>query len=582
MLLKYRGVASDRRIAGRKGAAFGAVAFGFSAVAFGFICVLPAQAQVLPGAVTPGRIRPGPEVPQQPDFDFSIVAPQRSPIPRAVDEVHFKLADIKIVGAVTIAAAEFRPLYTGLIGKEITLRDILDIADKIEAAYRGRGYLLVRAYVPPQRVRDGVFTIDVVEGHLANVTVQGGDDDVRARVQNYLAPAIAERPLTLPAMERGLLMANDIPGVTASGVLKPSPDTPGASDLVVDVVQPWITGGLTVDNRGSRFSGIWTVAGDAEINSIFGEDQLVGTVTFSPSSFEEVEGSLRYRRAIGDDGLVGSVFGVITHGEPGSTLSAANVLTDSWAAGPRLTYPVIRTRDETLLLDGGLTVQDARISILGTGISHDQWRVFDIGGTYARNNILGGGSWTTTFDVAQGLPILGATANHSPQASRAGALFDFTKITAFSRLAVPLFDRFSTVLSAQGQYSFAPLITGEQVTYGGTLIGRGYDPGAITGDSGVGGSAELRYDIRLANDYVKALEPYAYVEAAQTWYIQRGPAKSPSLTDQHIVSVGGGLRFWLPYNITAALEGARTLEAVPGSDAGREATKLLVDLAVRF
>jgi hemolysin activation/secretion protein len=430
-------------------------------------------------------------------------------------------------------------------------------------------------------VSDGVFTINVVEGHLANITVQGGDDDVRARVHDYLAPAIAVRPLTLPAMERGLLMSNDIPGVTASGVLKPSPDTPGASDLVVDVEQPWITGGLAVDNRGSRFSGIWTVAGDAEFNSIFGEDQLETSVTLSPSSFEQVEGTVRYRRAIGDEGMIGSVIATITHGEPGSTLSAFNVLTDSWAVGPRLTYPVIRTREETLLLDGGFTAQDARIDVLSVGLSHDEWRVLDIGGSYQLNGIFGG-VWTTTFDVAQGLPIFNATPNHSPMASRNGALFDFTKATAFSRLAVPLFDRFGAVFSAQGQYSLSPLITGEQITFGGTLIGRGYDPGAITGDSGVGGSAELRYDFRFANHYISALEPYAYVEGAQTWYIQRGPAFSPSLTDQYIVSAGGGLRFWLPYNITAALEGARTLHAVPGSDAGRAATKLLVDLAVRF
>jgi hemolysin activation/secretion protein len=547
-----------------------------------FACALPVHAQVLPGAVTPGRNRPGPAIPQQPDFDFSIVAPHRSAVPRAVDEVHFKLTDIKIVGAVTIPASEFQPLYAGLIGKDITLGNILDIADRIEEAYRARGYLLVRAYVPPQRVSNGVFTINVVEGRLSTITVQGGDDDVRARIRGYLAPAATERPLTLAAMERGLLMTNDIPGITASGVLKPAPDTPGASDLVVDVAQPGITGGLSVDNRGSRFSGIWTLAGDVEFNSIFGEDQLAASVTVSPSSLEQVEGSLRYRRTINDNGLVGSFVATITHGEPGSTLSAFNVLTDSWAVGPRLTYPVIRTRDETLLIDGGFTVQDARIDVLGTGISHDQWRVLDIGGTYQRNDVLDRGSWTTTFDVAQGLPILGATPNHSPEASRLGALYDFTKITLFSRLALPLFDQFSTVLSTQGQYSFAPLITGEQVTFGGTLIGRGYDPGAITGDSGIGGSAELRYDVHIGDIYLKALEPYTYVEAAHTWYIQRGPAISSSLTDQHIVSVGGGLRFWLAYNITAALEGAQTLHAVPGSDAGKEATKLLVDLAVRF
>jgi hemolysin activation/secretion protein len=541
----------------------------------------PAGAQTLPGAVQPGRDRPGPALPQQPDFDFSIVAPHRSAVPRAVDEVHFKLSDIKITGATTIPAAQFQPLYAGLIGKDITLADILNVADGIEAEYRARGYLLVRAYVPPQRVRDGVFTINVVEGFLANVTVQGGDPDVQSQIRDYLRPATASHPLTLSSMERGLLLTNDIPGISATGVLKPSPDTPGASDLVVDVAQPWIAGGLAVDNRGSRFSGLWTVSGDVEFNSIFGEDQLAATITSAPDSLEQIAGSLRYRRAIGDDGLIGSLIASVTHGEPGSTLSAFNVLTDSWAVGPRLTYPVIRSRAETLLLDGGLTVQDARVNVLSSGISHDQWRVFDIGGSYQRTDVLGG-VWTTTFDIAQGLPFLGATANHSPLASRTGALFDFTKLTAYTRLAVPLPDAFSVVLSAQGQYSSAPLITGEQITFGGTQIGRGYDPGGITGDHGAGGSLELRYDTHFTDFFVQSLEPYAYVDAAQTWYIQRGPAFSPSLTDQNIASVGGGLRFWLPYNITAATEVSRTLHAVAGSDAGKESTKLLVDLAVRF
>jgi len=539
-------------------------------------------AQVLPGAVTPGRDRPTPPVPTQPDFDFSIVAPHRSPVPRAVDEVHFKLSGITITGAKTISPNDFRPLWADKIGKDVTLADILTIADQIEAAYRSRGYLLVRAYVPPQRVADGVFTINVVEGYLASVTVQGGDGDVRDLVHDYLQPATSVRPLTSETIERGLLLTNDIPGLTATGVLRPSPDTAGASDLVVDILQPPVTGGLAVDNRGSRFSGIWTVVGDVEFNSIFGADQLGISVTSSPTSLQQIAGSLRYRRPIGDDGLIGSMIATITHGEPGSTLTAFNVQTDSWAVGPRLTYPLIRTREETLLLDGGFTVQDANIYVLGSGVSHDKWRVLDVGGTYQRNNIdfLNSGSWTMTFDVAQGLPILNASDNNSLRASRVGAAFDFTKMTAFSRLAVPLGGSFGLVFNGQGQFAFGRLITGEQVTFGGTQIGRGYDPGAITGDDGLGGSLELRYDWRLAKEWLQAIEPYVYVDGAQTWY-NAEPVGS-SLMDQNILSVGGGVRFWLAYNISGGLEGSHTLHAVPGSDANKEATKLLLDLAIRF
>jgi hemolysin activation/secretion protein len=547
---------------------------------------VPANAQQPSGVIQPDLRRPGPAVPAEPDFDFSIVAPHRSAVPRAVDEVHFKLTGITVAGATTIPPETFRPLYQDLIGKDITLANILDVADKIEAEYRARGYLLVRAYVPPQRVRDGVFTIHVVEGFLSNVTVQGGDRETKAQVRGYLAPAVQSHPLRLETMERGLLLTNDIPGVSATGVLRPSPDTPGASDLVVDVAQPWIAGGLAVDNRGSRFSGIWTVQGDVEFNSIFGADQLGITVTSSPNSLEQVAGSVRYRTTLGDDGLIGSLIASVAHGEPGSLLAVAGVLTDSYAIGPRLTYPVIRTRGETLLLDGGFTVQDARVAIAGGGISRDKWRVLDIGGTYQLTGVLGG-TWTTTFDVAQGLPILGASDNGTLAPPPPGVLplsrflgeTDFTKITAYSRLALPLGDSFSTVLSVQGQYSRSRLITGEQVTFGGTQIGRGYDPGAITGDDGIGASAELRYDYRFQNSVLLGLEPYVYVDAAQTWYKFD---ISGSLKDQNIASVGGGVRFWLPYNITASLEGAQTLHAVPGSDGGKTATKLLLDLSVRF
>ncbi|HJW39831.1 MAG TPA: ShlB/FhaC/HecB family hemolysin secretion/activation protein [Rhizomicrobium sp.] len=548
-----------------------------SFVAVALTLALPAHAQVLPGAVQPGRDRQGPVAPPPPDFDFSIVTPHRSAVPRAVDEVHFKLTDIKIVGAVTIPASQFHSFYAGLLGKDVTLGDILDVADKIEAVYRARGYLLVRAYVPPQRVSDGVFTINVVEGYLGGVTVQGGDRSTQRDIRAYLKSATATRPPTLDMLERGLLLTNDIPGVEASGILRPSPDKPGASDLVVDIVQTPITGGIAVDDRGSRFSGIWTVQGDVEFNSLFGADQLAATVTSSPDSLEQIAGTLRYRRAIGNDGLVGTLVGTYTHGEPGSTLSAFHVLTDSWAVGARLTYPLIRSRAETLILDGGFTAQDARVDVAGP-VSHDQWRVLDLGGSYQRAGILGGGVWTSTFDVAQGLPILGATPDGAPTLSRLGGHTDFTKLTGTTRLIEPLGGDFSTALNLQGQFAFDRLITGEQVAFGGTQIGRGYDPGAITGDHGLGGSAELRYDFRFADSWLKALQPYVYADAAETWYIHH----TLSLPDQNIVSVGGGVRFWLPYDITGALEGARTLHVVPGSDGGKEATKILLDLAVRF
>ena len=541
------------------------------------------SAATLPGAVQPGRNdRPGPAIPTQPDFDFSIEAPSRTPMGRAVDTVTFTLRDINITGDKTIPAAAFRPLYAKLIGQTIKLSNILDVADAIEKMYRDRGYILVRAYVPPQRVRDGVFTINVVEGKIAHVTVQGGTPATQAQVKAYVQPSLERSPMPLAVMERSLLLSNDLPGVVASGVLKPSEDTPGASDIAVTLDQPRFTGGLGADNRGSRFSGLWTLNADAEANAILDSaDQLAATFTTSPDASEQVAGQLRYRRPLGDDGVIGTLAGTITRGEPGSTLAAFGVNTNSWALGPRLTWPIIRTRDQSLQLDGGFTFQKADIDVLGSRVAHDKWRVLDVNATYLLSHWLGG-SWLATAAVVQGIPGLGASDNLSTDLSRKGAYIDFTKLTGLVRYVGYLPQGFSVALSGQGQYSFQPLINGELISFGGVGTGRGYDPGAITGDSGIGGSAELRYDAPFANKYVLNAQPYVYFDAGQTWYIQRGAAVDPSLIDQSIDSVGGGVRLALPYNASLGLEVAQTLHAVTGSDAHKEATKFFVTTGIRF
>ncbi len=473
--------------------------FRFSAVALYWLlqCTFAAAAPVgLPGGVQPGHDRALPQTQLVPDVDFSVEAPHRSAVPRAVDEIHFKVLDIRVEGAVTLKAESFKPLYQGLIGKEVSLGDVFDVAEGIEKEYRAAGYLLVRAYVPPQHVNDGIFTIRVVEGFVEGTSVEGGDARTRELVKNYLDPLVREKPLHSGTIERALLLANDIPGVSATGVLSPSPNVPGAANLVVTVSQPTVSGGLSAMNRGSHFTGRWTVAGNAAYRGIAGADELDATLSWAPPDLnQQIAGQLRYVTAIGDDGLSGSMLAAISHGAPGGTLGLAEIRTDSWAVGPRLAYPLIRTRGEALTLDGGFTVQEAKVKILGLGISHDKWRVMDVSLGYSNRDFLTG-NFTGSLDIAQGLPILGATDNHSPDLSLAGHS-TFTKGTWVARYIKNFDVPVSFALTGSGQYSFDPLISGEQILFGGTQIGRGYEPGAITGDSGAGGSVEVRYDTHL-------------------------------------------------------------------------------------
>lgn len=535
----------------------------------------------LPGAVEPGHDRPLPQPEARPNFDFSIVAPRRSPVPRAVDEIYFKLSNIRIEGATVIPAEQFTHLFAGLRGHMITLATIFDIADGIEKEYRAAGYLLVRAYVPPQHVNNGVFTIRVVEGFVASTIIQGGGPSARRKVKSYLNPVLVERPLRLATIERALLLSNAIPGVAATGVLRPSQSVPAASDLVVTLVQPPVTAELSANNRGSHFSGIWTTTGTVAYNGILGADELDATLTLSPNKLDEqMAGQLRYRTAIGSDGLAGTIFAAGTDGAPGGSLGKAEIRSKSWAVGPRLTYPLISSRANSITLGAGITAQEARVTILGVGIYHDVWRVADFSIAYSGNDFLAG-DMSSAVDVVQGLPFLGASPNHSAELSLDGRT-TFTKVAGEFRYTNDLAAPFTFNISGSAQYAFEPLITGEQILFGGTQIGRGYDPGAITGDSGAGGSFELRYDTRWSDLAIEFLQPYAYLDAAKVENLRRPPTAGIPLANFSIASTGLGLRIWLPYHIYFDLEGSHTLEAVPGSDGGKCATKLLTDVAVTF
>jgi hemolysin activation/secretion protein len=220
-------------------------------------------------------------------------------------------------------------------------------------------------------------------------------------------------------------------------------------------------------------------------------------------------------------------------------------------------------------------VQDAKVDIGGRHLSHDQWRVADIAVTYTQNGFLAGNS-SASLDVAQGLPVAGATSNGSDELSRPGARTDFTKLVGTLRRTQLLYGPVSLSLAAQGQYSFAPLIVGEQIAFGGHQIGRGYEPSAITGDHGAGGSAELRYDWRFEQAFIQLVQPYLFIDAARIW--DRGGAAPKS----DIASTGAGLRAFFAHELSGGVELARTLRPVPGSDNGERATKILVNGAARF
>jgi hemolysin activation/secretion protein len=505
-------------------------------------------------------------------------------VPRAVEELTFKIKDIVVRGVTVYPAGAFRRLIAPLIGKSVHLSDIVHVADEIEAMYRRDGYILTRAYVPAQSVSNGVFRIDVVEGYVAAVSVVGGTADARERVEDILAPVPASHPLKLSVVEDALLRANNLPGVGVSGLLRPSPSVPGASDLVATVTAPGITVMLTADNRGAPLTGMWTAGANFAIRSPFDEGGVILMSLASaldPATRYSAAG--RYVYPIGNQGLLFTLSALDAHGQPATNLGFANFTSDNQAFGARLTYPLIVTRSNKLSLDGGFTWQTAHISELSGFITaHDEWREVDLALVYQQTGFLDG-TTNVTVDATRGLPILGASRPDDPNISRFGAVPDFTKLSALIRRTQELYGPVSLVVTGVGQYAFNTLYIGEEISFGGAQVGRGYDPAALTGDMGAGGDFELRYALNTAGMYldkphlrISHAELYAFYDVAKVWN-RHGPV-FPDFID----SAGFGARAVIADHLLVGLEAAFPLVAVPTSDNGKNAMRVLFDASVKF
>jgi hemolysin activation/secretion protein len=577
-----------RRVRLAAGASLALVELGWSLAAVAQTPLTP-----FPGQPEPGRNIPAPAPEPTSPFEFSIPAPRRTPVPRAVDEIEFDVTDITVTGSTVFPPEAFKPLTDPLIGKQDKLSDIIGVADKIEAMYREKGYVLTRAYVPPQTVANGVFHVTVVEGFVKDTAVTGGDDATRERVQSYIAPVTEERPAQLGTMERGLLLANDLPGTSASGLLRPSPGVPGASDLLVNVNElPW-EATVYSDNRGASSTGRITIGAQVIANDL---PEIGGQFLFDASGSDDPSRrnlfQAHYATPVGLDGAVLSFSGVLGHGVP--ALAGGAIVSNSYSAASRLSYPIIVSRPTQVSVEGGLSVQGEEVTsnsattCIGS-IADDHWRTVDAAVTGTHRGLFQDSTTSATFDVDQGLPILGAESAYStcPSAGGAPAGGDstaFTKVTLVFQHDQPITGPFSANIHGLAQYGAERLVVGERTSFGGSGIGRGYDPASLSAESGVGIANELRYDFHFPQYNIDTAQLYGFFDFARVWNRHDEP---PAIivglgNNESLASAGFGVRVSLLQSVTGDIEFAQELLSVPNNEDGHTGYRILFNAAVRF
>ena len=146
----------------------------------------------------------------------------------------------------------------------------------LQTRYREDGYILTVVRGEFRKTNEGqvVFlVIRATEGYISDVKLDGDIGPAGTLALDMLQRLTDKRPVNNKDLERYLLLANDIPGVTARSVLRREGLEPGAVQLVAQVARKEVSGLLSFDNRAPPEAGPYELLLSGATNSYtrFGE-----------------------------------------------------------------------------------------------------------------------------------------------------------------------------------------------------------------------------------------------------------------------------------------------------------------------
>jgi hemolysin activation/secretion protein len=572
--------------------------------------VLATQSASAAGQVTPSApptreevervpIRPLPDRGARLDVEGEVPAAPCALAHSRFADVRIRLETVEFQGLGPVDPSLVEGAAQGLIGSEQPVSSLCTIRDRAAALLNDAGYLAA-VEIPEQNLGNGRATFRVVLGRLTAVRVRGDAGPSERLIASYLSRLTDGEVFNRAAAERYLLLAGDLPGYDVRLSLRSAGTEPGALVGEVAVIRAPATLVANVQNYGSRSLGRFGGLLSAEVYGLTGLGDRTTFSAFTTLDFNEQQTlQLGHDLRIGSEGLAISAQVTGSWGNPSTGLAGVDIDTTTLFATLQASYPFVRTRTANLRGAIGLDLVDQDVDFNDASLTRDRSRV--LFGRLSFESIdpasiafRGGYSpaaprWAGRgfVEVRQGIDMLGASRDcrDAPAACLApgvtppsrilgdptGTLIRFAGTAELRPLPA-----LAIVFDTRAQYSGNALLAFEEFSAGNFTIGRGYDPGTLLGDSGIGSSIELRFGalVPASRDDV-AVQPYAFVDVARVWN------EDPTFGDRRLSSIGGGVRALWGDRVQADVSLAIPLERA-GLQTSRGDVRLLFTLTTKL
>ena len=496
------------RVADRSLGTIASILALFLGVIGGLLLGVPAAVAQVDPSLEPLPL-PEPLPPEQP-----LDPPDRPTDPAVTDTTTpIPVTQIRVVGSTVFSTSDLAAWVAPYENRTTTLAELQTLADEITQQYLNAGYITTQVRIPAQTLADGVVTLEVLEGRLAEITVTGGDR-YSAYVTSRLNQA-STAPLSQPQLEDQLQLL-ELEGLfdTVEAELRRG-EAPGESilDVQLQVAAPF-SGRVFFDNQSPRSVGNWRVGSTLAYRSIaIPGDALSAAASITTTGGAEAY-SLSYQVPVSPNnstlrlGFTHEDFNITDQANPAFVLGVRG---DTQIYEVAYRHPLIRTPREELALSLGFRHRDGQSVILNTLSVPSRTSVVQFGQDYLRRDRQG--AWAARSQFNWGTELFDATLNPAPQAD--GVFFNW--LGQVQRVQVLSPDNL-LIVRADLQLSGDALLGSEQFVIGGAQTVRGYSQNVRAGDSGFRLSVENRWVLDRNPDGSPLVQLVPFTDLGAVWF----------------------------------------------------------------
>jgi hemolysin activation/secretion protein len=379
---------------------------------------------------------------------------------------------ILVLGSTVFDKWELANITQPYEGRPLTLEDMQTAADAVTRYYLDHGYLTSRAILADQKLQNGTLTLQILEGKLADINIQGDTNLPPNYIRQRLLLA-RRQPLNQEALESQLqLLRSDPLFDTVEGVLRDG-TTLTETNLDVKVQQArsqFAT--LNLDNHGSP------TVGRTNLSALTGLQNTTGqadTLTFGlvRSSGTQLY-NLTYQRPLNPtQGTLTLRIAPVQYRVTQPDLKSLNITGTGNLYSLTLRQPLTRQITQEFALTAGITQRSGKTLIADTLIDENGTTTLHLGQDWLKRDKKG--LWTAKSQLNL------SRAKNAIDATTATFLTWTGQLQRIHQLSK------KQTLSASLNWQWAPssLPPAQQFTLGGFQSLRGYPSSFLSGDGGL-------------------------------------------------------------------------------------------------